>query len=60
MRAELPALRWIAGHEDLDTGTVAASDDPGIEVVRKRDPGPLFPWPDVLARVGLPRLSAAG
>ena len=60
LRATLPALRWIAGHEDLDTGTVAASDDPTVQVVRKRDPGPRFPWPDVLARVGLPRLPAAG
>ncbi len=56
LRAQLPALRWVAGHEDLDTGTVAASDDPQVQVARKCDPGPLFPWRDVLARVGLPRL----
>ena len=44
----LPALRWIAGHETLDSGQVAASDDPALRVYRKRDPGPLFPWPALL------------
>ncbi len=53
---QLPALRFIAGHEDLDTERVAASDDPSILVPRKRDPGPLFPWPRVLAAIPLQRL----
>ena len=56
LRSELPALRWIAGHEDLDTDEVAASDDPAVRVRRKRDPGPLFPWGLVLAAVELQRL----
>ena len=56
LRATLPNLRDIAGHEDLDAGRVAASDDPAVTVARKRDPGPLFPWPDVLARVPLTRI----
>ena len=56
LRTTLPALRHIAGHEDLDTTQVPASDDPAKSVARKRDPGPLFPWPDVLAAVGLERL----
>ena len=51
----LGGLRWIAGHEDLDTGTEAASDDPRIRVRRKRDPGPLFPWSRVLPACGLER-----
>lgn len=55
LRAELPALQWIAGHEDLDTEQVAASDDPGVMVARKRDPGPLFPWGRVLQEVPLQR-----
>jgi N-acetylmuramoyl-L-alanine amidase len=57
LRAQLPALRFVAGHEDLDTSTEAASDDPAIQVPRKRDPGPLFPWDEVLARVPLQRLA---
>ncbi len=56
LHANLPALRWIAGHEDLDTDEVAASDDPAVLVRRKRDPGPLFPWARVLGAVGLQRL----
>lgn len=58
LRATLPALRWIAGHEDLDTATEPASDDARIQVRRKRDPGPLFPWPRVLPACGLERLHA--
>jgi N-acetylmuramoyl-L-alanine amidase len=56
LKRELPALRHIAGHEDLDTEEVPASDDPAIRVRRKLDPGPLFPWPRVLAACGLQRL----
>jgi N-acetylmuramoyl-L-alanine amidase len=44
LRAELPNLKYIAGHEDLDTATVPASDDSSSEVFRKRDPGPMFDW----------------
>ena len=56
LRTELPALRRIAGHEDLDTGLGPASDDATRCVRRKLDPGPLFPWPRVLAQTGLERL----
>lgn len=52
----LPALRWIAGHEDLDRERVPASDDPSVQVFRKRDPGPMFPWQRVLAEAALQRL----
>ncbi|MGN6513350.1 MAG: N-acetylmuramoyl-L-alanine amidase [Lysobacteraceae bacterium] len=60
LRRELPALRYIAGHEDLDTDEVAASDDHHARVRRKRDPGPLFPWADVLAAIDLQRLPPGG
>jgi N-acetylmuramoyl-L-alanine amidase len=57
LRAEFPRLRFIAGHEELDATEVKASDDPGRKVRRKRDPGPLFPWPRVLDAVPLQRLT---
>jgi len=56
LQRELPALRFIAGHDKLDTDEVAASDDPLLWVRRKRDPGPLFPWVEVLAQIDLQRL----
>ena len=59
LRAQLPALRHIAGHEDLDTTRVEASDDPSVQVQRKLDPGPRFPWAQVLAACGLERLAPA-
>ncbi len=57
LRHSLTSLRWIAGHEDLDTAMVSASDDGALQVRRKLDPGPQFPWPRVLASCGLERLA---
>lgn len=51
-----PSLREIAGHEDLDTTEVIASDDDRVRVRRKRDPGPQFPWQRILAATSLQRL----
>lgn len=50
-----PNLRWIAGHEDLDTDEVPATDDPALRVRRKRDPGVMFPWPRILECTPLQR-----
>ncbi|MEO6155857.1 MAG: N-acetylmuramoyl-L-alanine amidase [Thermomonas sp.] len=54
----IPSLHLIAGHEDLDLDEVEASDDPRVRVRRKLDPGPRFPWQQVLAEVPLQRLAA--
>ena len=56
LQATLPALRDIAGHEDLDREDVAASDNPSRQVRRKRDPGPRFPWSRVLEATSLARI----
>ena len=56
LQRELPSLRFIAGHEELDTTEVAASDDEAVLVQRKRDPGPLFPWERVMQSTALQRL----
>lgn len=53
LQRDLPALRWIAGHEALDTEKIPACDAPEILIYRKRDPGPLFPWDSVLGAVSL-------
>ncbi|WP_440984735.1 N-acetylmuramoyl-L-alanine amidase [Xanthomonas sontii] len=53
LRAELPQLRHIAGHDALDRSLEPASDDPTRQVQRKLDPGPRFPWPQVLEAVTL-------
>ena len=55
LQSRCPGLIEIAGHEDLDLTEVPASDDPSLQVRRKRDPGPLFPWSRVVARSGLRR-----
>ena len=56
LRARLPNLRHIAGHEDLDTGMVVASDDASLQVRRKLDPGTQFPWTRIMMSCGLQRL----
>jgi N-acetylmuramoyl-L-alanine amidase len=56
LQADHPTLRFIAGHEDLDTTQVPATDGPTRMVYRKRDPGPLFPWTRVMQAVTLERL----
>ena len=56
LQVELPSLRFIAGHDDLDTTRVPASDDADTLVQRKLDPGPRFPWQQVLESTPLQRL----
>ena len=53
LRTRIPSLAQIAGHEDIDTDEVAATDEPSILVRRKRDPGPQFPWRRILDAVPL-------
>lgn len=53
--AQHPKLSRIAGHEDLDTALMPASNDPSIQIARKLDPGPQFPWAEVMAGTPLDR-----
>ncbi len=59
LRSKLPGLSWLAGHDALDQRWVPASDDPALQVRRKLDPGPDFPWQQVLTTSGLARWPAA-
>jgi N-acetylmuramoyl-L-alanine amidase len=56
LKQVLPNLTSIAGHDELDTRKVPASDNPEVRVARKLDPGPDFPWDRVAAGCGLKRL----
>lgn len=56
LKTELPALRWITGHEQLDTALVPASDNSQMQVRRKLDPGIQFPWTQLMQSVALKRL----
>lgn len=58
LKKQLPQLTLISGHEDLDTAQVPASDNPKLMVFRKRDPGPQFPWSQVLKATELTYLKS--
>lgn len=53
LRQNYPSIQHIAGHDQLDLRLEVASDDPSRQLRRRLDPGPLFPWPYVLAQSGL-------
>lgn len=56
LRGKFPNLHKIAGHEDLDTEMMPASDDPSLQVRRKLDPGAMFPWDEVMRDSDLTRI----
>jgi len=60
LREQLPGLVNVAGHEDLDTDSIPAEDEPSVLIRRKLDPGPHFPWAAFMKRTPLQRLSAEG
>ena len=58
LQKDLPNLKYIVGHEDLDRRLEPAKDDPTIMLRRRQDPGPLFPWNQIVPASGLWRYSA--
>lgn len=55
LQEALPQLEWIAGHQDMDTRQIEASDNASIMILRKIDPGPMFPWEHVIEGTQLER-----
>lgn len=53
LQRSFPTLQHIAGHDQLDVRFIPASDDPAKQVRRKLDPGPNFPWNQVIEATGL-------
>ena len=53
LQVKLPNLKHIAGHEDLDQNKIPATNDPAVKILRKIDPGPLFPWDHVMQQINL-------
>ncbi len=53
LHSTIPSLKHIAGHEDLDQTLIPATDNPHIQINRKIDPGPLFPWAEVMKGIRL-------
>jgi N-acetylmuramoyl-L-alanine amidase len=58
LQTRLSGLEKIAGHEDLDTGMIASEDQSDTMIRRKLDPGPLFPWSELMDNVSLHRIYA--
>jgi N-acetylmuramoyl-L-alanine amidase len=57
LELETAGLESICSHEYLDQTRVPATDNPGLLVCRKLDPGPMFPWTEVLSRTKLHQFS---
>lgn len=60
LRDAYPGLQWISGHDVLDRRKEPSSDNPDLLLPRRLDPGPMFPWQEVVERSGLQRWSEAG
>lgn len=53
LKEDIPSLKYITGHEDLDRRLIPSENDPEIFIRRKMDPGKLFPWHEVMPQIPL-------
>ena len=60
LQKQLPNLKYITGHEDLDTRLIASENDPEVFIRRKMDPGVLFPWDAVMQKINLINIGILG
>ncbi len=60
LQKQLPNLKYITGHEDLDTRLIPSENNPEIFIRRKMDPGKLFPWAQVMKKITLINIGTLG
>ncbi len=60
LQKHVPSLQYITGHEDLDTAMIPAENNPKLQVRKKVDPGPLFPWDQVMQNISLINIGSLG
>ncbi len=53
LKKDIPSLKYITGHEDLDTRLIKSENNPEIYIRRKMDPGKMFPWAEVMQKISL-------
>jgi N-acetylmuramoyl-L-alanine amidase len=53
LKKEIPTLKYITGHEDLDTRLIKSENNPEIYIRRKMDPGKMFPWAEIMQKITL-------
>ncbi len=60
LQKQLPNLKYVTGHEDLDTRLIISENDPEVYIRRKMDPGKLFPWAQVMQKITLINIGSLG
>lgn len=60
LKKQIPTLKYITGHEDLDTRLIKSENDPETYIRRKMDPGKLFPWKSVMSKINLINIGTLG
>lgn len=60
LQKQCPNLKYITGHEDLDTRLIQSENDPEVYIRRKMDPGKLFPWAQIMQKISLINIGSLG
>lgn len=60
LHQQCPNLKYITGHEDLDTRLIKSENDPEVFIRRKMDPGKLFPWAHLMQQIPLINIGSLG